>query len=118
MRNEKNLEDKEYKERNLRKLEKLETRGNNLHLPRCKRFRRWGILRFPHRFRAKKEKVQEELQKEIEGGEYTISTYGVDTEEWRDANAKLEEKKHELSRKVELSFRFEELGEIGQFQRR
>ena len=26
---------------------------------------------------------QEELQKEIEGGEYTISTYEEDTEEWK-----------------------------------
>ena len=46
-----------------------------------------------HRFRTKKGKEQEDLQKEIECDEYAISTYGEDTEEWKEANAKLEEKK-------------------------
>ena len=41
--------------------------------------RAWGI-------------IQEELQQEIEGDEYTISTYGGDTEEWKESNANLEEK--------------------------
>ena len=58
----------------------------------------------------RKEKHREELLKEIECDEYTISTYGGDTEEWEEANAKLEEKKRELSRQIELSLGFGELG--------
>ena len=54
-------------------------------------------------------KVQEELQKEIEGNAYTIQVYWGDTEEWKEANAKLEEKKRELSRRIELSLGFGEL---------
>ena len=54
--------------------------------------------------------LREELQKEIEGGEYNISTYGEDTEEWKEANAKLEENQKELSRQIELSLGFGELG--------
>ena len=44
-----------------------------------------------HRFRTKKGKEQEDLQKEIECDEYAISTYGEDTEERIGAYAKLEE---------------------------
>ena len=58
------------------------------------------------------EKAQEELQKEMEGGEYTISTYGKDSEEWKEAKSNLVEKKKELSRQIELSLSFVELGEI------
>ena len=54
-------------------------------------------------FEQGKEKVQEELHRQIECDEYTISTYGEDTEEWKEANAKLEEKKRKLSRQIELS---------------
>ena len=39
-------------------------------------------------------------------------TYGEDTEEWKEAKINLEEKKRELSRQIELSLRFGELGEI------
>ena len=58
----------------------------------------------------KERKAQEELQKEIEGNEYTISTYGEDTEEWKDSNINLEAGKQELSRGIELSLRFGEFG--------
>ena len=51
-------------------------------------------------------KFQEEWQKEIACGAYTISAYGEDTEEWTEANVKLEEKKRELSRRTELIFWF------------
>ena len=54
-------------------------------------------------FEQRKEKAHEELQKEIEWRRiYTISIYGGDTEEWKEANAKLEEKKQQLSRQIEL----------------
>ena len=59
-----------------------------------------------HRFRTKKGEDQEDLQKEIECGEYTISTYGGDTEEWKEAEINLEAKKQELSREIELSLGF------------
>ena len=95
------------------KLAQLKTRCNNLNLPRQEingsedgefyGFRIDSVQR--------KEKTQEELRTEIEGDEYTISTYGEDTDEWKEANAKLEEKKRELSRQSELSLRFGELGE-------
>ena len=74
---------------------------------------------FPHRFRTKKEKVQEELQKEIESCDgYTISTYGGDTGGGgKESNAKLGEKKQELSRKIELSLWFGELwGKLNDFE--
>ena len=41
----------------------------------------------------RKAKAKEELQKGIEGDEYTISTDVGDMEEWKEANAKLGEKK-------------------------
>ena len=57
-----------------------------------------------------KGKFQEELQKAIECIEYTSSTYGEDTEEWKESDAKLEDKRQELSRQIELSLGFGELG--------
>ena len=47
-----------------------------------------------------------------EGGEYVISASGEDTEEWREAKSNSEEKKGELSKKIELSPAFEELSKI------
>ena len=44
--------------------------------------------------------------KAIKGNQYTISTYGKDTEEWKEENAKLVGKKQELSRQIELSLAF------------
>ena len=35
-------------------------------------------------FEQGKGNVREELQKQLEGNAYTISTYGEDTEEWRE----------------------------------
>ena len=55
-------------------------------------------------FELVKGDAKEELQKAIEGNAYTISTYWEDTEEWKESNAKMEEKKRELSRRIELSF--------------
>ena len=63
-------------------------------------------------FEQRKGKPQEELQKEIEWDEYTISTYGEATKEWKEAKINLEEKKQELSRQIELSMGFGELGGI------
>ena len=40
-----------------------------------------------------------------------------ETEEWKEANAKLGEKRRELSRQIDLSWGFEELGEkLNQFE--
>ena len=57
-------------------------------------------------FERRKAKVREELQKAIGCDLYTISTYGEDTEEWEESNAKLGGKKNELSRHIELSWGF------------
>ena len=92
-------------------MKKLDSRDNNLHLP-------WGINDFEgeevYGFRIdsepRKEKVPEELQKEMECDEYTIATYEEDTEEWKEANAKLGEKQQELSRHIELSLGYGEFG--------
>ena len=93
-------------------MKKLGIRENNLHLRReeindseCGEF-------YGFRIDAEQRKSQEDLQKEIEGGEYTISTYGEDTEEWEEANRNLEEKKQELSRQIELSLWLGGLREI------
>ena len=59
-----------------------------------------------------KEKIQEELRKEIESKEYVIATYGEDTEEYSEAKLDLREKKSELNKKIELSCGFEELRTI------
>ena len=48
-------------------------------------------------FAQRKEEIQEDLEEEIESNEITIWTYG-ETEEWKEANAKLGEKKHGLCR--------------------
>ena len=64
-----------------------------------------------------KGKVQEELRKEIEGGEYIISTFGENTEAWQEAKLNLGEMREELSKQIELSFGFEGLGAIlGNFE--
>ena len=61
-------------------------------------------------FEQRGEKVQEESQKEIEGDEYTIPIYGDDTEEWEESKSKLEGGSNQLSRQIELSLGFGELG--------
>ena len=55
----------------------MATLDNNIHLPRgVNDFEDGEIYCFRSDFERRKGKAQEELQKEIEGGEYTISTYG------------------------------------------
>ena len=49
------------------------------------------------------------LEKEVGINEFTILTYSANTDEWKEANANLEEKKKELSEQIELRLRFEEL---------
>ena len=57
----------------------------------------------------KREKIQEELRKEMEDREYVIDTYGEETEEYKEAKMDLGEKQNELYRQIELSCGFEEL---------
>ena len=52
------------------------------------------------------------MRKEIEGDGYVISIFGGDTEEWQEAKLNLEEKKEELSNRIELRLGFGELGGI------
>ena len=75
-----------------------------------KRFRRRRVLRIlaiPNKGR----KVQE-LRKETVSIEYGISTFAENTDEWQVAKLNLEEKQEELSKQIELSVGFGELGEI------
>ena len=60
----------------------------------------------------KESKAPEELRNEIDSNEYAISTFGENTEDWREAQLNLEEKKGELSKQIKLSFGFGELGAI------
>ena len=53
-----------------------------------------------------RQKDLEELQTAIVCDGYTISIYGEDTEEWKEAYANLGEKKLELSRHIELTLGF------------
>ena len=84
----------------------------NLHLPRG------GISDFEagefYGFASISNKERESPRRIIEGDRrkrlYHFDIWG-DTEEWKEANAKLEEKKRELSRQVELSSGFGELRE-------
>ena len=41
----------------------------------------------------KRKKIQEELRREIESKEYVIDTYGEETEEYKEAQMVLEERK-------------------------
>ena len=67
-----------------------------------RRFRRRNILRIRSDCEQRNVEFQEELQKEIEGGDYAISALGEDTEEWEWVELNLVEQKRELSKKIEL----------------
>ena len=92
--NKEELESKEYKERNNRKFGKLETRDINLHFPRggINDFEDGDSTVFRMGSEQRNGEVQEELQKEIEGNAYTVSTYGEDNGGWKESNAKLGER--------------------------
>ena len=89
---------------------KLKSRGINLHL-------HWGeISGFEdeefYGFAAisnSEDNLQSDSQKEVGIAEFTILTYGGNTDEWEEANANLEEKEKDLREKIELWMRFEEL---------
>ena len=53
-------------------------------------------------FRTEKDKIRTDLGKYIESNEFTILTYGENTEEWKEANANLEERRKEISNQIDL----------------
>ena len=61
--------------------------------------------------RKEGDNIQTDLKKEVASNEFDIVTYGGNTEEREEANANLEDKKQEISNKIELRLGFEELGE-------
>ena len=68
-------------------------------------------------FEQRKANVQEELRNGIGSNAYAISTLGENTEGWQEEKLNLEEKKEELSNRIELSFGFAELRTIlGNFE--
>ena len=54
-------------------------------------------------FEQKKEKIQEEIRREIEDKEYIMETYGEETEEYKEARMNWEERKKELDKQIELN---------------
>ena len=62
-------------------------------------------------FGQKKDKFQTDFRKDVDIGEFTSLTYGGNTEESKEPNANLEERRKELIDQIELSMGFEELGE-------
>ena len=65
----------------------------------------------------KRQKIQEELRKEMGEKEYVIDTYGEETEEYKETKMDLEGKKNELNRQIALRSGFGELRRgLGDFE--
>ena len=76
-------------------VKKLKERGNNMNTP-WKEISNFGdeeFYGFCTDFEQKKEKIQDEIRKEIENKEYVMDTYGEETEEYKEARMNWEEKK-------------------------
>ena len=103
----------EKKKEMARKVRKLKSRGVviAIYIGEISYFEDEEFYGHRGEFEQKKDKAQADLQKEVESSEFTPLTYGENTEERKEANAKLEDKKKELSCRIELMMALWELRE-------